>query len=177
MQKIFLLFSALLLLGAEFSCGGNRPDLDAHGDTPTEAYKRLYNAVKSGSADAVRAEMTAKTAQFAASSAKQMGKTADEQVSHGMTATTSSESMPEIRDERIKDNMGAVEVWNSRDRRWEDLPFMIEDGKWKFAIGDAYSGSWRRPGKGRSEIEHEAANALRTPLPSNVPNVGNVQKK
>lgn len=177
MQRIFLLLGLLLLLAAAFSCGGGKQAGDPHGDTPTEAYKRLFNAVKSGNADAIRAEMTAKTVQFAAFSAKQMGKTADEQVSHGMTATTSSESLPEIRDERVKDNMGAVEVWNSRESRWEDLPFMFEDGRWKFAIGDAYSGSYKRPGKGRSEIEHEAANVLRPPMTPNTPGVSNAQKE
>jgi hypothetical protein len=176
MQRIFLLLAVLSLIAAAFSCGGTKSDLDAHGDTPTAAYRRLYAAVRSGNAEAIRAEMTVKTVQFAASSAKQMGKTADEQVSHGMTATTSSDSLPEIRDERIKDNMGAVEVWNSKESRWEDLPFMIEDGKWKFAIGDAYSGSYHRPGRGRSEIEHEAANALRTPLKPSVPSANGLKK-
>lgn len=171
MQRILLLFGVLSLLLAAFSCDGGKPAYDAHGDTPTAAYKRLYAAVKSGNAGAIRAEMSKKTIQFAASTAKQMGKSADEQVIHGMTATTYSEAIPEIRDERIKDNMGAVEVWNSKESRWEDLPFMIEDGKWRFALGDAYSGTFHSPGKGRSEIEHEAANALRTPMTPTVANV------
>jgi hypothetical protein len=171
MQRIFLLLSALALLAGAFSCGGgSKPDYDAHGDTPTAAYKRLYAAVKSGSSDAIRAEMTKKTAEFAAMTGKQMGKTADEQINHGMTATTYSDSVPEIRDERVKDNMGAVEVWNSKETRWEDLPFMIEDGKWKFAMGEAFAGTWKTPGKGRNEIEHEAANAMRPPQTPFVPN-------
>jgi hypothetical protein len=171
MQRIFLLLSALALLASAFSCGGGgKPVYDVHGDTPTEAYKRLFSAVKSGSSDAIRAEMTKKTAEFAATTAKQMGKTADEQISHGMTATTYSESVPEIRDERVKDNMGAVEVWNSKETRWEDLPFMIEDGKWKFALGEAFAGTWKTPGKGRDEIEHEAANTLRPPRMPLAPN-------
>ncbi|HEY2847116.1 MAG TPA: hypothetical protein VGI80_04810 [Pyrinomonadaceae bacterium] len=173
MQRIFLLLTTLVLVACAFSCGsggGSKPDYDAHGDTPTEAYKRLYTAVKSGSSDAIRAEMTKKTIQFAGATAKQMGKTEEAQISHGMTATTYSETVPEIRDERVKDNMGAVEVWNSKESKWEDLPFMIEDGKWKFAMGEAFADTWHSPGKGRNEIEHEAANALRpqTPAPANV---------
>ncbi|MFL6373883.1 MAG: hypothetical protein ACJ73D_04365 [Pyrinomonadaceae bacterium] len=171
MQRIFLLFTALVVIGTVFSCGGVKPTYDAHGDTPTEAYKRLFAAVKTGDPNNIRVEMTKKTIQFGAMTAKQMGKTEDEQISHGMTATTYSEAVPEIRDERIKDNMGAVEVWNSKDSKWEDLPFMIEDGKWKLAIGDAFAGSFKSPGKGRNEIDREAANAMRPPQTPVVPNV------
>ena len=171
MQRIFLLFAALVVVGGAFSCGGGKATYDAHGDTPTEAYKRLFAAVKSGDPNNIRAEMTKKTIQFAAGTAKQMGKTEDEQIIHGMTATTYSENMPEIRDERVKDNMGAVEVWNSKDSKWEDLPFMIEDGKWKFAIGDAFAGSFKSPGKGRNEIDREAANAMRPPQTPMIRNV------
>ena len=164
MKRIFLLSGLLVLLGVAFSCGGKASlDYDAHGDTPAAAYKRLYAAVKSGNANAIRAEMTKKTVQFAGDTAKHMGKTEDEQISHGMTATTYSETLPEIRDERTKENMGAVEVWNSKESKWEDLPYMLEDGKWKLAFGDGYAGTWHSPGKGRAIIEQEAANALKPP--------------
>jgi hypothetical protein len=171
MQRIFLLSGLLVLICLAFSCGSKPSAAVANGDNPTEAYKRLYAAVKAGDPNAIRAEMTAKTAQFAADTAKQMGKTADEQVMHGMTATTYSETVPELRDERVKDNMGAVEVWNSKESRWEDLPFMIEDGKWKFAMGEAFKGIYHSPGRGRDEIEKDAANALKPPTTPVVPNV------
>jgi len=80
-----------------------------------------------------------------------------------MTATTYAENLPTTRDERIKDNMAALEVWNAKDSRWEDLPFMIEDGKWKLAYGEAWGRTWHSPGKGRDQREREAANALTQP--------------
>ena len=161
MNRIFLLCTVTALLAGAFSCG--RSGNGANGDTPTEAYKRLFAAVKSGSLDGVRAEMTRKTLEFAASTAKRMGKTADEQIRFGMTRTTYADILPTIRDERVKDDMGAVEVWNSQDGRWDDLPFMIENGKWKIAYGEAFGGIWHSPGKGRDQIEKEAANVIAGP--------------
>ncbi len=87
-------------------------------------------------------------------------KTVEQVYSNGLTGTTFSETLPEIRDERIKDNMAAVEVYNSHEKKWEDLPFVLEDGKWKLGIGDAFKGSYQSPGKGRAQKEMDAANAL-----------------
>jgi hypothetical protein len=172
MQRIFLLFTALALIAVAFSCGGReKADNDAHGDTPTEAYKRLFAAVKSGDADAIKAEMTKKTLDLNRMGAQKAGKSEDQQIMHGMTSTTYSETVPEIRDERIKDNMGAVEVWDSKDSTWDDLPFMIEGGKWKFAMGDSFAGTYHSPGKGRDLLEKQAANALHPPQTPIVPNV------
>jgi len=76
MKRIFLLSVLVTLVAGALSCG-SREQNGANGDTPTEAYKRLFAAVKSGSPEAVRAEITRKTYEFAATTAKQMGKTAE----------------------------------------------------------------------------------------------------
>ena len=59
--------------------------------------------------------------------------------------------------------MGALEVWNSKDKVWEDLPFIREDGAWKLAVGDIFAGTYESPGKGRDQKEKEAANAQAGP--------------
>ena len=79
---------------------------------------------------------------------------------NGFTATTFADSLPEIREERIKDDMAAIEVWNEKDKVWEDLALVYEDGGWKFAFGDLFAGSYKSPGKGRAQLEREAANAM-----------------
>ena len=61
--------------------------------------------------------------------------------------------------------MGAVEVWNSRDSKWEDLPFVKEDGMWKLAVGDVFAGSYQSPGMGLDRKEKEAANAVANNAP------------
>ena len=57
--------------------------------------------------------------------------------------------------------MGSVEVWNSKDSRWEDLPFIKEDGSWKLAVGELFAGTFKieAVGRGRDFREKEAANA------------------
>jgi len=81
---------------------------------------------------------------------------------NGLTGTLHSETLPEIRDERVNGEMGAIEVYNSTGHKWDDVPFVLEDGKWKLGIGDEWNGKYKSPGKGRDQKEKEAANALST---------------
>lgn len=129
-------------------------------DRPTDAYKRLYAAVKNKDTEAIKRELSKKTISLAEMSAQRFNKTPDQAFENGMTATTFSETLPTMRDERIKGNMGALEVWNSKDNKWEDVPFILEDGAWKLAIGDGFAGSYQWPGKGQDFREKEAANAV-----------------
>lgn len=135
-------------------------------DTPTEAYKRLYAAVKAKDMEAIKKAVTKSTIGLAQSSAQMQKKPVESVLQNGFTATTFSETLPEIRDERVKDCMGAVEVWNSKDSKWEDLPFVAEDGIWKLAVGDLFADKYKSPGKGRAQKENEASNTVgRQPKP------------
>ena len=160
MQKIAILSLALLLTALAVACGSQGSATTSTSDTPTEAYKRLYTAVKSKDTNAIKAEMSKQSVAFVESAASMQKKKVEEVYSNGLTGTTFSDTMPEIRDERVKGTMGAVEVYNSREKKWEDLPFVLEDGKWKLAIGDAFKDTFKSPGKGRDQKEKEAANAL-----------------
>ena len=160
MQKIAILSLALLLTALGFACGSPGSATTSTSDTPTEAYKRLYAAVKSKNTNAIKAEMSKQSVAFVESAASMQKKKVEEVYSNGLTGTTFSDTMPEIRDERVKGTMGAVEVYNSREKKWEDLPFVLEDGKWKLAIGDEFKNTFQSPGKGRDQKEKEAANAL-----------------
>ena len=140
-----------------FACGQPAATYE---DSPTGAYKKLYAAVKSKDAEGIKAVMTKKSLEFADMAASQQHKTANEVLENGFTASTFSPTLPQIRDERINGNMGAIEVYNAKDRVWEDLPLIREDGVWKLAIGDMFAGSYQTPGKSESQKEQEAANAL-----------------
>lgn len=141
-------------------------------DTATAAYKRLYYAVKSKNIDAIKAQLSKKSVDFGAMAAQRAGDPPEKMYANGFTATTFSDTLPEIRDERVKDNMAAVEVWNSKDKMWEDLPFIYEDGAWKLAVGDVFAGTYTKPARSRYELEREAANTAAgpAPLPANNPN-------
>lgn len=161
-----LLFTALLTAFLSFflACG-NTPTNTSTGasvtnGSPTEAYKQLYAAVKSKDTERIKSVMSKKTQQFAEMIAARQNDPIEKVFENGFTATTFAESLPEIRDERVKDQFGAVEVYNSKDKRWEDLGFVYEDGAWKLAIGEMFGGTFQSPGKGRAIKEQEAANVM-----------------
>ena len=126
--------------------------------TPTEAFKLLYEAVKSKDTERIRQMMSKSTQGFAVGYAQQTKQTMPEVYKNGLTATTLAESMPETRDERVKENFGAVEVYNSKDNRWENLPFVLEDGGWKLAVGDVFQDTYKSPGLSIGEMEAKKAN-------------------
>ena len=160
MRKIVILSAVLILAAIAISCGSAGSTGSSTSDTPTEAYRRLYAAVKSKDTNAIKNEMSKQSIAFVQSAAAMQNKTVEQVYSNGLTGTTFSDTLPEIRDERVKDNMAAVEVYNSREKKWEDLPFVLEDGKWKLGIGDAFKGSYQSPGKGRAQKEMDAENKL-----------------
>lgn len=128
--------------------------------TPTEAFKLLYEAVKSKDTERIRQMMSKSTQGFAAGYAQQTKQSIPEVYKNGLTATTLAESLPETRDERVKDTFGAVEVFNAKDSRWENLPFVLEDGGWKLAVGDVFQDTYKSPGLSIGEMEAQKANSM-----------------
>jgi hypothetical protein len=166
MRSILLISLFLTTVFLSISC--NDKSATAGAGSPTEAYKKLYNAVKAKNTDEIKSVMSKKTQEFAEMAAQRQNSPVENVYSNGFTATTFSPEMPEVRDERVKDAYGAVEVWNSRNSIWEDLPFVLEDGQWKLAVGESFAGTFKSPGKGRDAREKEAANASHGGLPPNI---------
>ncbi|MGB7069693.1 MAG: hypothetical protein WBD22_09385 [Pyrinomonadaceae bacterium] len=155
--RLTIILSVFAVVAAGLSCSS--PGEVNSVETPTEGYKRLYNAVKSKNTDSIRKELTKGTLAFAESVAQRQNSPLEKVLQNGFTATTFSETLPEIRDERLSDTMGAIEVRNTKDNRWEDLPYILEDGKWKLAVGELFSGTYKSPGPGTAAKEMQAANA------------------
>lgn len=160
-----LLIFAFALLGlacqkqtASNSAGAS--DSGPLAQTPTEAYQMIYNNVKAKQPNAIKQLMTEKTIGLAQAQAQRSNSPLEKIFENGLTGTTFSPTMPEIRDERVKGEMGAIEVYNSKDSRWEDLPFIKEKGGWKLAVGDLFAGTYQSPGKGLAQIESEASNSM-----------------
>src|SRR5688572_7730690 len=167
MKRLFLLLVTLLLLAVGFACNNETDDTQTSypNDSPTEAYKRLYAAVKSKDTEAIKKQLTKNSIELGAMSSQKYGKSIESAYENGLTATTFAATLPTIRDERIQDDMGAVEVWNSKDSIWEDLPFIFQNGAWKLAVGDLFAGNYKSPGKGMDYKAKEAANAMAPPSP------------
>lgn len=141
----------------------------SYAQSPTEGYKGLYEAVKAKDNEKIKSYLTQKTLAFGQAMAAQRKITPEEMFANGFTATNFAEKLPEIRDERVKDNMGAVEVYNEKEKKWEDLPFIFEDGGWKLAVGDVFADTYKSPGKGRAQKESEASNTGKMPPPAGNP--------
>lgn len=161
------------LVFINFSCQSQQPgNQTATGkeiiktQSPTEAYKMLYAACKAKDAATIKQLMSKSSLGLAEFSASQQKKSADQILENGLVAPTLADSLTEMRDERMKDNFGAVEVFNPKDNRWEDLPFVLEDGSWKLAVGDVFQNTYKSPGKGQAQIENEASNTM-MPMSSN----------
>ena len=135
------------------------------GASPTDAYKKLYAAVKSKQTDSIKAVLSDKTIGFAQFASERQSQPFEKVLENGFTMTTFSETLPEMRDERVKGDMGSLEVWNSKESRWEDLPFIKEDGSWRLAVGDLFGGTFESPGKGLAQIELEASNQMNKVMP------------
>ncbi len=128
-------------------------------NTPSDAYRMLFAAVKSQDPTKIKSMLSKGSLGLAEMAAGQQKKTIEEVVRNGFSETTFADTMPQLRDERIKGGYAAVEVWNTTRKQWDDIPFVLEDGSWKAAFGDAFGGKWKSPGKGQAVIEQEAANA------------------
>jgi hypothetical protein len=152
----FFLLAAICVFG--FSCSGDK-------GTPTDAYKKLFAAVKAKDTEKIKSVMSKNTLGLAQFNADRQKITIEKSLENGLVAPTMSDALTEIRDERVKGNFASIEVFNQKENRWEDLPFILEDGSWKLAIGDLFQGKFESPGKGKAEIEREATNTM--PMPTN----------
>lgn len=156
----FILFGLACQKQTAPDSAGASSDSGPLAQSPTEAYQMIYNNVKAKQTNAIKQLMTEKTIGLAQAQAQRSNSPLEKVFENGFTATTFSPTMPETRDERVKGEMGAVEVYNSKDSRWEDLPFIKEKGGWKLAVGDLFAGTYQSPGKGVAQIEAEASNKM-----------------
>jgi hypothetical protein len=127
--------------------------------TPSEAYRMLFAAVKSQDSAKIKSMLSKGSIGLGEMASGQQKKPLEEVIKNGFSETTFADAMPQIRDERVKGDFGAVEVWNESRKQWDDIPFVKEDGSWKLAIGDAFGGKFQSPGKGQAVTEQENANA------------------
>lgn len=173
-MKNVLLSFLLALISISFAGCGETPSpntnantsvaektCDPINDSPTEAYKRLFAAVKEKNTEKIKGEMSAKTQEFALFLSGQQKQPVEKVYQNGFTGTTFSAALPPIRDERVGGCWAAVEVLREKDEVWEDIGFANEGGKWKLAFGEQFSGAFKSPGKGQSIRDNEASNTAR----------------
>lgn len=158
-QKIIALSFTVAFAFLAFSCQPAKQDIGG-AQTPTDAYKMLFAAVKSKDTEKIKKMMSKDSMIFAESAAKQQNKPLEAVLENGFYASTFAAALPRMRDERVKDNFGAVEVWNEKERTWEDVAFIKEEDGWKIAVGDIFRGTYQMPGKSQTIREREEANTM-----------------
>ncbi|MBA4185897.1 MAG: hypothetical protein H0X49_18105, partial [Acidobacteria bacterium] len=106
--SVFLLSVALLSLScAKQTAQSSNNSSSNSGDkaqTPTEAYKILFAAVKAKDSGKIKQMMSKSTLGLAEFSGSQQKKSIDQILENGFVAPTLATSLTEIRDERVKDN-------------------------------------------------------------------------
>ncbi len=112
-----------------------------------EGYITLFEAVKAKDTDRIKSAMSIESREFAEGLAKRQNAPIERIYQNGFTGSTFALKLPEIRDPKIQGNFGALEVFNSKEKRWEDLPFVYEDGSWRLAIGELFGGNFKDPRK------------------------------
>lgn len=157
MRNIVLALSITAAL-AFAGCASNANVEVGDAKTPTEAYKMLFSAVKSKDPEKIKKMLSQSTLKFAEARSAQTQQSVDEIVRNGFSAPAMSENLPQIRDEQTSEQFGMIEVLNSKTKMWEMVPFVNENGGWKLAVGEAFSNTWKQPGKPQSQLEMENAN-------------------
>ena len=184
-NKIFSFFLLLTFSLTSLSCQKQQAEPDktklsvqpaVKAQSPTEAYKMLFAAVKAKDTATIKQLMSKSSLGLAEFNANNQKITLEKSLENGLVAPTLSPTLTEIREERIKDNFGAIEVFNQKENRWEDLPFVLEDGGWKLAVGDLFQDTFKSPGKSRGQIEREASNTMMPTNTTKFPEMSNSSK-
>jgi hypothetical protein len=110
----------------------------------TAAYRSLYQAVKCQAQERIRNALSRATIEFMTAAARMQKKSLDQALVNGTIESNLSNTLPILCSERVKGDWGALEI-NGNIGRWEDIPFVLEDGKWKVAIGDIFNGTYQKP--------------------------------
>src|SRR5687768_14190792 len=105
MMRIVLLFISLTMIAIGLACGGaetaninNTVVAGGGGSSPTDAYKQLFKAVKAKDIEGIKKMLTKKTIDFGAMAAQRNNTPIEKMYENGFTATTFSETLPELRD-------------------------------------------------------------------------------
>ncbi len=150
--------------------------------SPTATYIRLFNAVKANDIEAIKREMSKNTQKLADMQANQSGQGVENVYRNGLTATTFSATLPQIRNAISNEKYASIEVYNEKTSNkiaernkegvgyacissdgkpcqetkspWENVPFVFEDGDWKFAVGDLFSGDFKQPSTNVKKTEN-----------------------
>jgi hypothetical protein len=109
----------LLSIALIWSCGGA-------GSTPAGAFKSFFEAAKKRDAAAMKKTISKRMLAELEDEAKKENKPFDEY----LFSVDLSDTMPEVRNEKIEGDTGRLEI-KGRGDNWRETKFVREDGEWK----------------------------------------------
>jgi hypothetical protein len=155
----FVLLTSVILAGIYLVSCETKQEPSAEAGNVSKAFEKFFKAVKSKNTEEIKKTMSKSTIKFAEGIAGQRKLPVEKILENGFHRSTMTDDLPPMRDERVKDKYGAVEVFSKKDNRWEDIRFVFEDGEWKLAVGETWSGAFKSPGDSRTIRERKNANA------------------
>jgi hypothetical protein len=110
-------------------------------DTPTDAFKAYYNAIKNKDSETVKALFSKSTLKSLEDKAKAMNKSADDIFKDGLESASKEipAALPETRNEKIDGDHATLEVKDEKKDSWDTINFIKEDGQWKISFSGADS--------------------------------------
>jgi hypothetical protein len=123
--------------------------------SPADVYRALFTAVHGNDVNAIEHLLSQATIDYAADQARTDQKTLAQVIGNGMTFTTAAREMPELGEERVGETTAILKVRNYALDRWEELPFVKENGRWKLGIGDLNRGAFKAPASETATTEPE----------------------
>lgn len=127
LSKSIALAAALAIVVTSLACG-------RFGSSPTNTLKALYEATEKKDAEGIKKTLSKASLEMLEGFAKAQHKTLDESLKAGLAKNTSSDKMPETRNEKIDGDKATLEVKTDTTGQWETWPFVKEDGMWKIAL-------------------------------------------
>lgn len=122
------------------------PACSRFGSSPTATLKAFYEATQKKDAEGIKKTLSKGTLEMLEGFAKAQGKTLDESLKSGLANDTSSDKMPESRNEKIEGDKATLEVKNDKTGTWETVPFVKEDGMWKIAFDQMFRDAFKNMG-------------------------------
>lgn len=143
LSKSIALVAALAIGIASLACS-------RFGSSPTATLKAFYEATQKKDAEGIKKTLSKGTLEMLEGFAKAQGKTLDESLKSGLANDTSSDKMPESRNEKIDGDKATLEVKNDKTGTWETVPFVKEDGVWKIAFDQMFRDAFKNMGNDNS---------------------------
>lgn len=110
----------------------------AGGSSPTATMKAFFEATRKKDSEGFKRTLSKGSLEMMEGFAKAQNKTLDEALKSGMNAPEAAESKtPEMRNEKINGDTATLEVQNDKNKEWEPIPFVKENGEWKIALDKA----------------------------------------